>query len=483
MEAQRDPESGTGLSSAPAARTRTVLLALIGAYAVAVFALVALDQIQLIWKSMIIPGLAVAAASVGRFRAFVRDWAVFLGAVMLFDAVRGTIYGVVTYLELPVHMAYAIDAEHAIFGDPLLTVQVQSLLTPSGVPTAFDRFLAVVYGSHFLLFLIYGLVIWMVREHEFGRFKLGLVLVMYIGLICYVAVPTVPPWMASDKYFTIPPILDMGGKIFHNSLPVLTAAFDINPIAAMPSLHCAFPTLLTLITFRCFGRWGFAMGAYTLCVYLSTVHLGHHYGVDVLGGIALALLSYAITYGGDAVARAVGALRPASTTAAALRMRILVSGLLLMLTIASGIVGPMLTGGTLDTLPSEAFIARELDGKSPVANYYRGKRAFKAGRYADAKRLLTKAVSEVPNQELRESAAGALALSAYQVQDYPLVVAAAGQLHGMPTGVALIVAESLVRTGKQKAGFDLFDNVARVYPDHPDVAAMRTRLAAFHQGS
>ena len=33
--------------------------------------------------------------------------------------------------------------------------------------------------------------------------------------------------------------------------------------------------------------------------------------------------------------------------------------------------------------PSEDFIARELDGKSPMASYYRGLNAFDAGQYPE----------------------------------------------------------------------------------------------------
>jgi membrane-associated phospholipid phosphatase len=467
--------------NAPATRTYVVLGALVLAYVLSLLLLVALDHAAVVWKSLVVPGLALAAAGAGRLRAFARDWAVFLGAVVLFDASRGLVFGLVTYFELPVYMHYAIDAERALFGDPLLTVRVQSWLAPGGQLGAIDRVLAVIYGSHFVAFLLFGLALWMLREREFGRFKVAMLLLMYTGAACYLLVPTVPPWMAAHVYHVLPGVQDIGSELFHGSLPGLTAAFELNPVAAMPSLHCAFPTLVTLIAFREFPRWALPMAAYTGLVYLSTIHLAHHYAVDVLGGIALALACYVAVYRSGNVARLFGALTPPATTAGALRVRILATGLLLALTHASGVYGPALTGG-LNPLPSEEFIARELDRRSPMASYYRGMRAFDAGRYAEAKRLLLEAAKEVPAAS-RGATFGTLVLTAYEDHDYATVLSVAQHLDGMPPGVALIVAESLVRTGQHTRGFELLESVARDHPGHPDVDAVRVRLAHYRQDS
>jgi predicted Zn-dependent protease len=63
------------------------------------------------------------------------------------------------------------------------------------------------------------------------------------------------------------------------------------------------------------------------------------------------------------------------------------------------------------------------------------------------------------------------------------VVAAARELPALPSGLALIVAEALVRTGDSKAGFDLLESVAKDYPDNPDVQLTRARLRAYRPGS
>jgi hypothetical protein len=232
------------------------------------------------------------------------------------------------------------------------------------------------------------------------------------------------------------------------------------------------------MTFEYFGLWGIAMGAYACIVFLSTVHLGHHYGVDVLGGIALGAVCYALVYRGDRIARALGALTPPKSTPEALRVRILVTALFVLLTFGSSFVAFRMTGGD-NPRPSEDFIARELDGKSPMAAYYRGLNAFEAGQSAQAQKLLSKALFEIPSPEARQAAAGTLVLAAYANHDYPAVLSAAALLNGMPPGVALCVGESLVRTGREQEGFRLLEAVRADNPDRPEIAHVIAGLAPY----
>ena len=48
---------------------------------------------------------------------------------------------------------------------------------------------------------------------------------------------------------------------------------------------------------------------------------------------------------------------------------------------------------------------------------------------------------------------------------------------GFPAGIALMLAESLVRTGSAREGFDLLDRVAASNPGQPEVKAMQQMLA------
>ena len=89
--------------AADARRTRIVLSTMLVVYVIAVAALIATDQIGMrSGRRWSCPALAIAAAGDRDACArSVRDWAVFLGAVMLFDAGRGVVFGIITISSCP----------------------------------------------------------------------------------------------------------------------------------------------------------------------------------------------------------------------------------------------------------------------------------------------------------------------------------------------------------------------------------------------
>ena len=68
----------------------------------------------------------------------------------------------------------------------------------------------------------------------------------------------------------------------------------VNPVAAMPSLHAAFPLML-LLFFWSSGRWvRLALGSYTLAMAFTLVYGGEHFVADVVAGWAMALGVHAL---------------------------------------------------------------------------------------------------------------------------------------------------------------------------------------------
>lgn len=51
-------------------------------------------------------------------------------------------------------------------------------------------------------------------------------------------------------------------------------------ISAMPSLHVAVATLMAITGWQFSRRWGIALTAYALIIFLGSIHLGWHYAVD-----------------------------------------------------------------------------------------------------------------------------------------------------------------------------------------------------------
>ena len=71
--------------------------------------------------------------------------------------------------------------------------------------------------------------------------------------------------------------------------------FAPNPVAAVPSLHSAYPTLVALFIWKLYGRkWGLISFLYPLSVWVGVIYMGEHYLFDVLSGITYAVVSFLV---------------------------------------------------------------------------------------------------------------------------------------------------------------------------------------------
>jgi len=159
----------------------------------------------------------------------------------------------------------------------------------------FGRVLAyaatVVYFCHFLFPLAVGMVLWLVDRVQFVRFTTALMGMALVAFVIFLLVPTAPPWYAQDHG-----VISGLQKILHTTLPSAVSPYynslNPNPVAAFPSLHAAFPFLGFLALLRIYPRGAWLAFAWCIAVWFSVVFLGEHYVIDVMGGVALAALSW-----------------------------------------------------------------------------------------------------------------------------------------------------------------------------------------------
>ena len=115
----------------------------------------------------------------------------------------------------------------------------------------------------------------------------------------YLLYPAAPPWMAAQKGL-IPPVKDvfattLGTFITPGGVPTVYGIMGPNPVAAMPSLHAAYPFLVYLFLVRFYGKKGHLFLPYVLLVWLSIVYTGQHYVIDAIVGALYALVAFAVT--------------------------------------------------------------------------------------------------------------------------------------------------------------------------------------------
>lgn len=389
-QAQERVRAASGGEAPAAARSRRVLVAGLAVYLAIMAAMIALDSYTFVLKSAVIPFLLVAALLAGRFAGFVNDWALFLGAVVLFDALRSFGYAAITRFELPMYAVYAIDLERWLLGGTVAPVSVQAWRAELASPLWLDRLAVLLHASHFLVFLLFGFVLWSLRRDAFRTYAAAMTAVLFGALLVQLLVPTIPPWLAGTDFRLLPPLTRIIGSVYNVHLPTLAAMFDINPIAAMPSLHAAMPALCALVAWRYWGRAGAVVGLYAAAVWASAVYLGEHYLVDVLAGGVLAALVYAGV-------RRWGAPVEAAPQAATLAERLVPRRIAVALALVGASFGLVqLAEAWLAPLPvTAAFVERELVGRSPMAHFVLGRNAFEAGDHAGARVHLTRALAEL----------------------------------------------------------------------------------------
>lgn len=236
--------------------------------------------------------LLLGALFIRRTRGFLLDWIPFLFILISYDFLRGF----ADNLGARVHIQELIDADLVLFGY-LPTVELQKIMFNPSSPAWYDYIWTVQYFMHFVLPLSFGFLLWIHDRGKFRQFVTGIVLLSYAAWITYMAYPAAPPWMAKrDGYIHEPlhKIMSTTFKAFPEKLqlPTVYHNFNPNPVAAMPSLHAAYPFLVFLFALRFFKWKGLFFFPYVASMWFAIVYLGEHYVIDVVFGALYALLAY-----------------------------------------------------------------------------------------------------------------------------------------------------------------------------------------------
>ena len=278
-------------------RNDRLLLALVGGYIVLLSALMIARGVS-ITPDVLLVALGLAAVLLGRGRLFLRDWIPFIGLFFAYELMRGY----ADNLGLSVHVTDVIDAERWVFLGHVPTADLQAWLHPAAGVDVLAVLATIFYFLHFPLPIAVGFFLWLRRRRVYYDFVAALIVLSMAGFVTYLLLPVAPPWYAArdgllpgvvylkDQGFNdLARFFGFEGKYIYSY-----TIYNINPnqVAAFPSLHAGYPFLAFLFARRTFGRIGWLMIGYSVCVWFSIVYLADHYVVDILGGLAYAAVAY-----------------------------------------------------------------------------------------------------------------------------------------------------------------------------------------------
>jgi membrane-associated phospholipid phosphatase len=205
---------------------------------------------------------------------------------------------------------YPIVVDRILGAGELPSVRLQRALSRPGRVTPLDRVLSLV---HWVWFFEPHLALLFVQARHVDRFARAarqMAATYDLGCAIYVAVPTAPPWWASEQGYLERPVekvpaevaadaaarapvevrrimVDVGEGVWGSAWDRLYESLGGNPWAAMPSLHFATSLMAALLLAE-IGPVPGALGAgYAAALAFALVYLGEHYVTDLVVGAAL----------------------------------------------------------------------------------------------------------------------------------------------------------------------------------------------------
>jgi hypothetical protein len=220
-----------------------------------------------------------------------------LGPFVVWLLVYESFRSVVPHLNNHVHYSLAPHADRLLFGR-LPTKSLQNWLW-KGHTSWYDIALYIPYLLFFVIPFGLALLVWKTREKYYWRVVCTYIVVFFSGYLTFLLYPAAPPWLAAQNHF-IEPLTRVSSSVWFSlgihDFPSFYNHLAPNPVAAIPSLHAACATLLTLFVFKLYGRrWGLLSAIYPLMIYFGVVYEGEHYVFDVICGVAYAVAGYALT--------------------------------------------------------------------------------------------------------------------------------------------------------------------------------------------
>jgi hypothetical protein len=242
-------------------------------------------------------GLGIAAFSVAAWRSWgslLLHWLPFYGLLVAYDFLRGA----VSVAPEHAHKAPQIAFDKAIAGGQVPTAWLQHHLWVPGHLHWYDYGAWGVYMTHFFAVWVMAAVVWRISRQRFRRYAVLTILLTLAAFLTYWLYPAQPPWMAGGTA-DLPAIDRIVPAVWgHLGVGTAQSVYEngslVNTVAAMPSLHAAYPLMLLLFFWPAGRLVRIALGLYTLAMAFALVYGGEHFVLDIVAGWAMAFAAYGI---------------------------------------------------------------------------------------------------------------------------------------------------------------------------------------------
>ena len=225
-----------------------------------------------------------------------RWWFVYVAGIFVYTLLRS----LADETTIPIRTGYVIDADSWLFGGTTPVEHLQERLFSRGNIDLLDYFAVAVHWSFFIAPHALAVALFAWRRDLFRRYTVVVVGSMYLGLLLFFLLPTVPPWMASERGALpgVYRVMDfVGGNVSTETYEQFYASLgEPNSVAAMPSIHLAITLAMFLIVRPYYPKLAAGLLAYTAVMGVALIYLGEHYFLDLAVGAMVAVVCYALSW-------------------------------------------------------------------------------------------------------------------------------------------------------------------------------------------
>ncbi|MEM1589050.1 MAG: phosphatase PAP2 family protein [Candidatus Bathyarchaeia archaeon] len=223
--------------------------------------------------------LFVYVSYIGSGSRFLKTFSPFIISFLSYEALNRLIVAVPRYIYVLEPVAVELWIFKAI---PTLVLQQQYRMP------ILDCVGAIFYSVHLIAPTFFAFLLWRFKPEHYQNYTLAFIVCTYSALLTFLVFPVAPPWYgvrADRVLFQVDRYL---------KVPVFQTIYDyigVNPFAAFPSLHSAYPWLIAFFSLKTWKKKALPALVFPITIWFSAVYLGEHYVIDVIGGIAYATLA------------------------------------------------------------------------------------------------------------------------------------------------------------------------------------------------
>lgn len=221
-----------------------------------------------------------------RSKEFAKTWIPFISLFLLYEFLRGYVDDMSPFYKTTLFWIYNLEVK--IFGT-LPTRFLQQHLDETNLLTSVSIFF---YTIFFYYSFLVAFIIWYKYPKIFGEYFKKFLTISFIGLLVFFLIPTAPPWMVNEiTNINIKRYIYDGNSVLQNFDGLTLYQYFIfgNKVAALPSLHVAWPIFSTLFLVKKFkSRYLYLLFVIPFIIAFSVILTAEHYVIDIVAGWILA---------------------------------------------------------------------------------------------------------------------------------------------------------------------------------------------------